>query len=105
MWRRIWSRSKICWYEDFDFEFEFDEGEFEFEFEGLDDMEFHFEGEDKQVMPGFVTAIGDDTVTIDLNHPLAGQCLNFDIEVVSVRDASAEELQHRHPHGPGGHEH
>lgn len=44
-------------------------------------------------------------VTIDANHPLAGQNLNFDIEVVEVRDATAEELAHGHAHGPGGHHH
>ena len=61
--------------------------------------------EDGEVMPGHVTAIGGDTVTIDLNHPLAGETLNFAVEIVEVRDASAEELEHGHPHGPGGHQH
>jgi FKBP-type peptidyl-prolyl cis-trans isomerase SlyD len=46
-----------------------------------------------------------ETVTIDANHPLAGQTLNFDVTVVDVRDATAEELAHGHVHGPGGHQH
>ena len=50
-----------------------------------------------------VTALAGDMVTIDGNHPLAGQNLNFDIQIVDVRDASAEELAHGHVHGPGGH--
>jgi FKBP-type peptidyl-prolyl cis-trans isomerase SlyD len=50
-----------------------------------------------------VKAVTGDMVTIDANHPLAGQNLNFDIELVDVRDATAEELAHGHVHGPGGH--
>jgi FKBP-type peptidyl-prolyl cis-trans isomerase SlyD len=41
----------------------------------------------------------------DVNHPLAGVTLCFDVEIVEVRDATAEERQHGHPHGPGGHHH
>ncbi|WP_019021368.1 MULTISPECIES: peptidylprolyl isomerase [unclassified Thioalkalivibrio] len=52
-----------------------------------------------------VTKVEGDTATVDGNHPLAGQTLNFDVEVVDVREASAEELEHGHAHGPGGHEH
>jgi FKBP-type peptidyl-prolyl cis-trans isomerase SlyD len=52
-----------------------------------------------------VTHVDDDSVTIDANHPLAGMTLNFSVEVVEVRDASAEELSHGHVHGPGGHHH
>jgi FKBP-type peptidyl-prolyl cis-trans isomerase SlyD len=50
-----------------------------------------------------VTNVTGDMVTIDGNHPLAGQNLNFDIEIVDVRDATEEELAHGHVHGPGGH--
>ena len=52
-----------------------------------------------------VTNVGDDSVTIDANHPLAGTRLNFDVNVVNIRNATAEELQHGHAHGPGGHQH
>ena len=52
-----------------------------------------------------VTKAGRHTADIDTNHPLAGQTLSFDIEILEVRAASAEELAHRHVHGPGGHNH
>ena len=52
-----------------------------------------------------ITKITDDTVTLDGNHPLAGQDLEFDVELVDSRDASNEELAHGHAHGPGGHHH
>ena len=52
-----------------------------------------------------VTKIGLEKVTVDGNHPLAGMDLNFDVEVVKVREASAEELDHGHIHGPDGHHH
>lgn len=47
----------------------------------------------------------DKEVVLDANHPLAGRALFFDVEVKGIRDASAEEKQHGHPHGPGGHHH
>ena len=52
-----------------------------------------------------VTHLDDQSVTVDANHPLAGMTLNFDVEVLAVRDASAEELSHGHVHGAGGHHH
>lgn len=52
-----------------------------------------------------VREVGDEEVTLDGNHPLAGQRLHFDVEVTDVRAASAEELSHGHVHGPGGHHH
>jgi FKBP-type peptidyl-prolyl cis-trans isomerase SlyD len=52
-----------------------------------------------------VTEVGLEQITVDANHPLAGVELNFAVEVVSVRDASAEEVAHGHVHGPGGHHH
>jgi FKBP-type peptidyl-prolyl cis-trans isomerase SlyD len=52
-----------------------------------------------------VSHVAGDMVTLDGNHPLAGQNLNFDVEVADVRPASAEELSHGHVHGPGGHHH
>ena len=52
-----------------------------------------------------VTAVVGDMVTLDGNHPLADKTLHFDVEVVSVRDATSEELEHGHVHGAGGHHH
>lgn len=52
-----------------------------------------------------VVDIGDEAVTVDANHQLAGETLNFDVKVVEVRDATAEELEHGHAHGAGGHHH
>jgi len=52
-----------------------------------------------------VSRVAGDMVTVDGNHPLAGQALNFDIAVTDVRAATPEELTHGHVHGPGGHHH
>ncbi|MGR0277641.1 FKBP-type peptidyl-prolyl cis-trans isomerase [Marinomonas dokdonensis] len=54
-----------------------------------------------------VTVIGveEDGIMLDGNHPLAGKTLNFDVEVIEVREASAEEQEHGHVHGEGGHHH
>lgn len=52
-----------------------------------------------------VTQVADDTVTIDGNHPLAGQNLNFEVKIEEVRAATEEEIAHGHVHGPGGHHH
>ena len=45
-----------------------------------------------------VVEVGDETVTIDANHPLAGQTLHFDVEVVETREATDEEQEHGHVH-------
>jgi len=52
-----------------------------------------------------VRKVGSSVIDVDLNHPMAGQTLQFAIEVVDVREATSEEIQHGHAHGPGGHEH
>jgi FKBP-type peptidyl-prolyl cis-trans isomerase SlyD len=52
-----------------------------------------------------VVGVGNDTVKVDANHPLAGQTLHFDVNVVGVRDATPDELTHGHAHGPGGVQH
>jgi FKBP-type peptidyl-prolyl cis-trans isomerase SlyD len=62
-------------------------------------------GEDGEVIPLVIVSAGLETVTVDLNHPLAGKTLHFDVTVRSVREATAEELEHGHVHGEGGHEH
>jgi FKBP-type peptidyl-prolyl cis-trans isomerase SlyD len=65
-------------------------------------MEFGAEDEDGESVPVWVTAVEGDQLTIDFNHPLAGKTLHFDVVVAEVRDATAEEIEHGHPHGPGG---
>lgn len=52
-----------------------------------------------------ITKMAGDMVTVDGNHALAGETLNFDVEIIEVRAASAEEMSHGHVHGPGGHHH
>ncbi|MCP4046102.1 MAG: peptidylprolyl isomerase [Gammaproteobacteria bacterium] len=52
-----------------------------------------------------VLKVGRFNVDVDGNHPLAGAALTFEVEVMDIRDASEEELEHRHVHGPGGHQH
>lgn len=52
-----------------------------------------------------VEKVGMTVVDVDLNHPMAGKDLHFDVEIVDVREASAEEVEHGHVHGEGGHHH
>lgn len=52
-----------------------------------------------------ITAVDDDTVTIDANHPLAGETLNFSVQILDVRAATRDEVTHGHAHGVGGHHH
>lgn len=56
-------------------------------------------------IPFTVQAVEGDNIFLDGNHPLAGQTLHFEVEVLSTRAASKEELEHGHVHGPGGHHH
>lgn len=78
------------------------------EFQGVDElkegMQFRVPTDEGQVVVT-VTDVGDETVTIDGNHPLAGNTLHFDVAVLNVREATAEEIEHGHVHGPGGHQH
>jgi FKBP-type peptidyl-prolyl cis-trans isomerase SlyD len=65
-----------------------------------------FQGQTPDGMRLFtVTGLVGDMVTLDGNHPLADKTLNFDVEIVSVREATTEELEHGHVHGAGGHHH
>ncbi len=59
-------------------------------------------GEDRYAPVVMVVKIEGGDVWLDANHPLAGVDLVFEVEIVSVRPATAEELQHGHPHGPDG---
>ena len=55
--------------------------------------------------PFRIVAITDDNVKCDFNPPMAGKTLHFEVEVVEVRTATEDEIDHGHVHGPGGHEH
>jgi len=74
-----------------------------FEFDGDIEIGMRFEAEAENGVE-LVTVVGldDKTITIDGNHPLAGQTLNFDVEVMSIREATSEELEHGHIHSEGG---
>lgn len=54
---------------------------------------------------GVILEMSDDTVKMDFNHPLAGKDLHFTGKVIDVREATSEEIEHGHVHGPGGHNH
>jgi FKBP-type peptidyl-prolyl cis-trans isomerase SlyD len=62
-------------------------------------------GEPLAVLFGRGGLIAGSVVDVDLNHPMAGKTLRFDLEIIDVREASAQELEHGHVHGPGGVEH
>tara|TARA_R110000868_G_scaffold147609_3_gene369149 strand:- start:29 stop:532 length:504 start_codon:yes stop_codon:yes gene_type:complete len=56
-------------------------------------------------MQGLVLEIGDETIKMDFNHPMAGLDLFFTGQILDVREATPEELDHGHVHGEGGHHH
>lgn len=65
-----------------------------------------FRGGPEDHAPVFVVfKIEGDEVSLDGNHPLAGQDLIFDVEIILIRNATSEELEHGHGHGPEGHGH
>ena len=68
-------------------------------------MQFHARGAQGEPLPVWVVGLEDGVVLIDPNHPLAGETLHFDVTILSVRAATAEEIQHGHIHGPDGHGH
>jgi FKBP-type peptidyl-prolyl cis-trans isomerase SlyD len=59
---------------------------------------------DGKQMPFVITEVKENDVTVDFNHPLAGKDLEFQVELIDKRDATPEEAQHGHVHGPGGHQ-
>jgi FKBP-type peptidyl-prolyl cis-trans isomerase SlyD len=78
-------------------------------FEPVPGQELVAQGPDGQPLPFVVKevqkSLEGDVVVVDFNHPLAGKTLHFDVTVVEVRAATAEELEHGHAHGPGEHHH
>ena len=65
-------------------------------------MQVFGETEDGQQMPLWVVAADENTVTVERNHPLAGETLHFEIEIVAIRAATDDERAHGHPHGLDG---
>lgn len=68
-------------------------------------MQFMAEGPNGEHAPIWIAGVEGDQVLVDSQHPLAGKTLNFEVEVLAVRPATADELSHGHPHGPDGHGH
>ncbi|MDD9892427.1 MAG: peptidylprolyl isomerase [Gammaproteobacteria bacterium] len=70
-------------------------------FQGVEDLEvgMRFTAESNAgPVPVVITAVEGDTITVDGNHPLAGQTLTFQVKVTEVREASKEEIEHGHVH-------
>ena len=67
-------------------------------------MPFCVENEEGDEIELWVSRVEDNQVFVDVNHPLAGLTLHFEVEVMGIRDATLEEQMHGHPHGPDGHE-
>jgi len=77
-------------------------------FQGVENLEpgMQFQAESNMgPVSVVVTGIDGDNVTVDGNHPLAGETLHFAVEITQVRDATVEEVMHGHVHGAGGHHH
>jgi FKBP-type peptidyl-prolyl cis-trans isomerase SlyD len=68
-------------------------------------MELTAQDQSGDEVPFVIRGVAGDEITIDLNHPLAGKTLHFDVKVVAVREATSEELEHGHAHGAHAHDH
>lgn len=77
-------------------------------FQGVDEilpgMQFQAQSPEGVQLVTVIDVDGDEVI-LDGNHPMAGLTLNFAVEVTGIRDATPEELDHGHVHGPGGHHH
>ena len=62
-------------------------------------------GPDGETVPFLVKEIRPEVVVVDLNHPLAGRTLHFEVAIREVREATEEEKEHGHVHEPGHHHH
>lgn len=76
-------------------------GELPDDVEPEEGMEFEATGPDGEVMHFWVEGVDGDDVLLSLDHPLAGVTLHFDVTVRDVREATSDELEHGHAHGPG----
>lgn len=78
-------------------------------FEGVEDIQvgaqYHAASPEGHPIMITVLEVAEESITIDGNHPLAGVNLNFDVEIVEIREATEEEISHGHVHGPEGHQH
>lgn len=61
-------------------------------------LQFQATGPDQRPLMGSILEVGESEVTVDFNHPLAGETLHFSIEVVGIREATQEEKDHGHVH-------
>lgn len=68
-------------------------------------MQFVANSPEGNQMPFIISEVQENNIKIDFNHPLAGKNLEFDVELIDIRDATAEEIAHGHAHGAGGHNH
>jgi FKBP-type peptidyl-prolyl cis-trans isomerase SlyD len=68
-------------------------------------MQFQAQGPQGGVQIVTVTEVTSDSVMVDANHALAGQNLHFEVEIMEVREATADEISHGQGHGPGGVQH
>ena len=68
-------------------------------------MDFIADTPDGRQMPFIIREIEGDNIMLDFNHPLAGQTLTFDVELLGLREATPEEISHGHIHGADGHHH
>jgi len=68
-------------------------------------MPLRMEGSDGEEVIVWVHEVRGSRVLLHTDHPLAGKTLRYEVEVLDVRDPTAEELSHGHAHGPGGHHH
>ncbi len=63
-------------------------------------MELELHDDEGEVIEAYVAELNPDSVMLDFNHPLAGETLYFDVEVIGIRPATGEELEHDHVHDP-----
>jgi FKBP-type peptidyl-prolyl cis-trans isomerase SlyD len=65
--------------------------------------ELQLRGQDGEELEAYIEDVGEETIRLNFNHPLAGKELHFSIKVVELRSATPEELAHGHVHEEGGH--
>ena len=68
-------------------------------------MQFHAQSPDGVPLVVTIAKVEEESIVVDGNHPLAGVQLNFEVRVMDVREATSEEIDHGHVHGPEGHQH